>query len=61
VFRTATGDAGIAHVDVPRGTHVVSAWKIGYELLSTTADITGDATVRLEVATAEPRDQPYWM
>ncbi len=61
VFRTTTGDAGVAHVDVPGGTHDVSAWKIGYELLSTRADITGDATVRLEVATAEQREQPYWM
>jgi hypothetical protein len=60
-FRTSTSDRGIAQVEVPSGTHDMSAWKVGYELLSTTTDITGDTTVRLEFATVDPRDQPYWM
>lgn len=60
-FRAATTHAGVALVHVPGGVHGVSAWKAGYELLSTTIDVAGDATVRLEVAAALQPEQPYWM
>jgi hypothetical protein len=60
-FRAATTHAGVALVHVPGGVHGVSAWKAGYELLSTTIDVAGDATVRLEVAAALRPEQPYWM
>ena len=60
-FRATTDDAGIAHVDVPGGTYDVCAWKIGYDLQSVTAPVAGDTTVRLEVAVAPEREQPYWM
>ena len=60
-FRTATNEAGIAQVDVPGGTYEVSAWKIGYDLLSITAHVAGDTTIHLEVAVAPEAEQPYWM
>ena len=59
-FRTATTHAGVAHVDVPGGAYDVCAWKAGYELLSKTVDVAGDATVHLEVTAAPPPEQPYW-
>jgi len=59
-FRAATDQAGIAHVEVPRGTYDVCAWKVGYALLSTSVDVAGDATIRLEVITAPEPEQPYW-
>jgi len=60
-FRSATNDAGIAHVEVPGGTYDVCAWKIGYDLLSSTVHVAGDTTVHLEVAMTPEPDQPYWM
>ena len=36
-FRSATNESGVAHVEVPGGTYDVCAWKIGYDVLSTTA------------------------
>ena len=60
-FRSATNDAGIAHVEVPGGTYDVCAWKIGYNLLSSTVHVAGDTTVHLEVAMTPEPEQPYWM
>ena len=60
-FRGATNEAGIAHVEVPGGTYEVCAWKIGYDLLSSTARVAGDTTIQLEVAVAPEPEQPYWM
>lgn len=61
VFRTATDDAGVAYVDVPGGVYEVCAWKIGYDVLSTTMRVACGATVRLEVAATPQTEQPYWM
>jgi hypothetical protein len=60
-FRATTNEAGIARVEVPGGTYEVCAWKIGYDVLSSTAHVTGDTTIRLEVAVAPEPEQPYWM
>jgi hypothetical protein len=60
-FRAATNEAGIAQVEVPGGTYEVCAWKIGYDVLSRTADIADDTTIHLEVAAAPEPQQPYWM
>jgi hypothetical protein len=60
-FRTATNEAGIADVEVPSGTYEVCAWKIGYDLFSSTAHVAGDTTMHLEVAAAPEPEQPYWM
>src|SRR5205085_7211748 len=51
-FRGATNEAGIAYVEVPSDTYDVCAWKIGYDLLSITARVAGDTTIRLAVAVA---------
>ena len=60
-FRAVTDAAGVAHVELPGGTYEMCAWKIGYDLLSTTTLISNNATLRLELTpTAEP-EQPYWM
>lgn len=60
-FRAATDEAGIAHVEVPGGTYEVSAWKIGYEMLSRRDHVAADTTIHLEVAVAPEPEQPYWM
>ena len=60
-FRAATNDAGVAHVDVPGGTYDVYAWKIGYDLLSTTTQVGGDRTIQLEVVVTREAEQPFWM
>lgn len=60
-FRAATDEAGIAHVEVPGGTYEVSAWKIGYDMLSRTDHVAADTTIHLEVAVALEPEQPYWM
>jgi hypothetical protein len=60
-FRGTTNDVGIAHVDVPAGTYALSAWKLGYDLVSSTADVVGDVTIHLDVARTRDPEQPYWM
>jgi hypothetical protein len=61
IFRAATNEAGVAQVEVPGGAYDVTAWKIGYEILSSTADVAGDIRIQLEVAAAADPEQPYWM
>jgi hypothetical protein len=60
-FRSTTNEIGRAHVAVPGGTYDVHAWKLGYDLQSTTAQITGDTAIQLEVAVTPTAEQPYWM
>lgn len=60
-FRAATNEAGIARVEVAGGTYEVSAWKIGYDVLSSTAHVAADTTIHLEIAVAPQPEQPYWM
>jgi hypothetical protein len=60
-FRTATNDEGSAQVEIPGGSYDVGTWKNGYEVLSTTVDITRDATIHLELAAVPEPEQPYWM
>ena len=59
-FRAATSDAGVAYVEVPGGTYEVCAWKIGYDLLSSTAEVAADTTIHLEVSVQPEPEQPYW-
>jgi hypothetical protein len=61
VFRAATDEAGITRFEAPAGTYEVAAWKIGYDLLSTSAHVAADTTIDLEIALAAAADQPYWM
>lgn len=60
-FRGTTIELGTARVDVPRGTYDVHAWKLGYDLLSTTVSVVGDATVQLELMPSAIPERPYWM
>jgi len=60
-FRVATNDAGTAHVDVPGDAYEVCAWKLGYQMLSHTADIAGDTTIQLVMSVEAAPEQPYWM
>jgi len=59
-FRATTNKAGVAYLHVPGDTYDLCAWKIGYDMLSTTASIATDTTLRLEVMTAPEPEQPYW-
>jgi hypothetical protein len=61
VFRAATDEAGIAEIEVPGGTYDVAAWKIGYDMLSSTAHVVADTTIHLEVSVTPKVAQPYWM
>jgi hypothetical protein len=60
-FRAATDAAGVAHIELPGGTYEVCAWKIGYDLLTATALISNDTTLRLELTLTPEREEPYWM
>lgn len=60
-FRAATDSTGLAHIHVPGGTYDVCAWKSGYDLLSTTARISENAPLRLELTLTPQTEQPYWM
>ena len=61
IFRATTNEAGVAQVEVPGGAYDVTAWKIGYEILSSKAEVAGDMSIQLEVAAAPDPEQPYWM
>jgi hypothetical protein len=61
IFRAATNEAGVAQVEVPEGAYDVTAWKIGYEILTSKTEVAGDMSIQLEVAAAADPEQPYWM
>ena len=60
-FSATTNEMGRAHVDVPGGTYDVHAWKLGYDVLSRSASVADDMTMRLEIPVSLPAEQPYWM
>jgi hypothetical protein len=60
-FRGTTNDVGIAHVDLTTGLYEVSGWKLGYDLISSTADVVGDMSMHIEMALTREPEQPYWM
>jgi len=61
MFRVTTDEKGIAQVEVSGGTYDVTAWKLGYEILSRSVLVAADVSIQLEVAAAVDREQPYWM
>jgi hypothetical protein len=61
MFRATTDEAGIAQVEVSGETYDVTAWKIGYEILSSSAHVAADMSIQLELAAAADPEQPYWM
>jgi hypothetical protein len=60
-FRAATDEAGIAHLEVPRGNYEVGTWKIRYEIVSKTVHIADDTTIHFELTPQPEPEQPYWM
>jgi hypothetical protein len=61
MFRVTTNDAGLAQLHAGGGAHDVTGWKIGYEILSRSISVAGDADIQLELVPADEPEQPYWM
>ena len=61
VYRTTTGHDGSAALELPRGTYEVTAWKTGYELATTTADVAGNTTIELSLVALPVQQEEYWM
>jgi hypothetical protein len=47
VYRTVTDDAGIAHLELPRGTYELNVWKLGFDLATQTVQVNEDLTIKL--------------
>jgi len=55
-YSAETDARGVATVAVPRGTYEVSAWRVDLESVSARLEVTGDATVELDVEPRRPLD-----
>lgn len=58
-YRAATGDTGMAHLDVPAGAYDLAVWKAGFEAASRTVEIAGDATIAFELVRL-PEELTAW-
>jgi len=57
-FRTLTNANGVAVLEVPRGTHELNAWKLGYEFTTHNVDVNEDVSLTVELV-VEPEPSPY--
>ncbi|HYR83869.1 MAG TPA: hypothetical protein VE422_07305 [Terriglobia bacterium] len=61
VYRASTDEAGLAKVELPKGTYDLTVCKIPYETFSAPVEVIDDITISIDVVAAvEPR-QEYWM
>ena len=60
-YRTSTDESGLAKVEVPKGTYDLSLWKVGYEALPRTVEVTEDVSVHVEILVVPEPPEPYWM
>jgi hypothetical protein len=61
VYRTVTDAAGIAHLDLPKGTYELNVWKLGFDLVTQTVQVNEDLTIKLELPVTVEPESPYWM
>ena len=57
VYRATTDPAGMAAVDVPKGTYELVVWKVGYDAPIQSIEIHADRMVLVE-AVAVPEEDP---
>jgi len=49
-YRGETDENGVARVEVPKGTHALSLWRIDIEPIAAEVDVTGDTELRIAAA-----------
>ena len=57
VYRAATDRAGMADIQLPKGTYDLAIWKVGFEAEPTTVTVSADLAVEV-AATVVPEDDP---
>lgn len=63
-YRAETDDRGIARLDVPKGAHELSVWRIDVEPVAREVDVSGDAELTLPVTPrrrADADEEREWM
>ena len=61
VYRASTDPQGQAKIEVPRGSYSLTAWKMGYELVTTEVVISETHTLDVVLVKEVQATQPYWM
>jgi hypothetical protein len=61
IYRTVTNTDGIARLDVPKGTYELSAWKLGFDLVTQPVEVSEDLTIKLELPVTVEPEMPYWL
>jgi len=57
LYRAITGPAGMAAVEVPKGTYDLVVWKVGYDVPILSTEVDADRMVEVE-ATVVPEEDP---
>jgi len=57
VYRATTDPAGIAAVDIPKGTYELVVWKVGYDVPIQSTEVHADRVIEVE-AVAVPEEDP---
>ncbi len=64
VYRALTDEHGLAGLEVPGGVYDLNAWKVGYETLPRTLEVSGNLMIQLEALLAaekDSEDERVWM
>jgi hypothetical protein len=61
VYRATSDAQGVATLEVTKGPHNVTVWKLGYTHHSTMADIADSFTIDVDIEVEPEPKQPYWM
>jgi hypothetical protein len=64
IYRALTDSQGLASLELPGGLYDLNAWKVGYDAVPTTVEVSHDLTLQVEAACSpekDPDDERVWM
>jgi hypothetical protein len=61
MYRGRTGEAGLANVELPKGSYQVVVYKLGYQAPPKAVEVTSDVSVQIEIEPDPEPAQEYWM
>jgi hypothetical protein len=61
IYRTVTDATGVAHLELPKGTYELNVWKLGFDLVTQTVEVSQNLTLKLQLRVAAESESPYWM
>ena len=60
MYRGRTGEAGLANVELPKGSYEVVVYKLGYQAPPRAVEVTSDVSIQIEIEHDPEPAQEYW-